>query len=150
MSASRGSDIPSWFENRAAHRKEVRANLNKIEDTRLKLEAVSVGVAPLAAGGDENDPDALAQKGRAILAEIGKIDQELTTIDPQRQAQRTALDSEVAKLQRTAEQRARQQAEATRQKVEESRKAWATRRQSLKKWVIGIAVIAALIYWYSC
>ena len=145
MAAStEGTDLRSWFANRAAFRAQTREALEKLEECRQRL--------LIAVGKREPDPfvgftddsiSGIASLTKEAVTQLWEADAELSQISSARQAAQSALQSTRQEVGWAAQQRAQKETEQASQRKYAARKrqAW-IKRKALRFGAIGVLLAA--------
>jgi hypothetical protein len=139
--STRGSDLNSWWQNRAARRQEIAQAVAPLRDAQSRLSRAAGTSRPASVTTTPTDSaDDLVRQANATLSAFSSLSAQAPRLVEAAREEQSALDAVKAAVERSSGLRARGQAE------EEANKAYQTRVAAAKAGLALRKVCALVIF----
>jgi hypothetical protein len=143
---TRGTDLNSWWRNRALRRQEINQLVAQLRDTQSRLTQAAGNARPSPSGVSTSEtPAKVLSEADPILTGLQSVDIQIEQLSSGRAAEQNALESVRAGVQRAAEQRSRHAAEAAARQAYESAQQWQKQQQTLRK-LCAVGIFLAVLF----
>jgi hypothetical protein len=146
---TRGTDLNSWWRNRAAYRQDVTQNVSRLLALQKRLAAAAGNAQPVMPAPIDS-VDELTEKTNQLLADLAEAKEQLPKHMAAMESDRASLQAIVNNVRAGASQRVRQEAERAARATHQAANDALLRNQKIKKTMAaGIAaVVLFLVFWY--
>jgi seryl-tRNA synthetase len=146
---TRGTDLNSWWRNRAAFRQDVAQNVSRLRALQNRLSAAAGNAQPVMPAPSESVEE-LTEKTNKLLADLAEAKEQIPKHMAAMESDRTSLQAIQNNVRAGASQRVRQEAERAARATHEAANDALLRKQKIKKAMAAgtAAVVLFLVFWY--
>jgi Fe2+ transport system protein B len=142
----RGTDLDSWWQNRAAYRLDATQSAEQVRGAARGFgQAAGDTVAPRGTGRPKESIEHLLDSGQAAMLSLQKASQQLATLDGQRQQAQAECTAEQSSIQAATLQRVRAERQAAHERSQQTKVQLEKSKTALRKFA---AIFLFLVVFY--